>query len=116
MILRAFAYSIGSIVAVLAAGTLLPPDWVTYDGQQAVVLFGLVLGLLSTFLKPMLSALTMPISCLTFGVFSVILNGALFWLAAQLVPGMSVSYVGAALGGVLAAIINGVIYSVVDEH
>ena len=109
MILRLFAYVVGSIVAVLAAGTLLPPDWVSYNDQQAVLLFGLALGALTTFVKPMLSALTVPISCLTFGIFSVILNGALFWLAAQLAPGITVDYAGAAVGGVLATIINGVI-------
>ena len=115
MIVRLFAYTIGSIVAVLAAGTLLPPSWVSYDDQQAVVLFGIALGCLTTFVKPILSALTLPVSCLTFGIFSVILNGALFWLAAELAPGISAEYAGAAVGGVLAAIINGVIFSVVDD-
>ena len=115
MILRCFAYSVGSIVAVLAAATLLPIEWVTYSGERAVLLFGLALGLLSALVKPILAALTVPISCLTFGIFSIILNGALFWVAAQLVNGMSVSYLGAVIGGVLAAIINGAIFSVVDE-
>jgi putative membrane protein len=115
MVVRFLAYTVGSIVAVLAAGTLLPPEWVSYSDQQAVMLFGLALGLLTTFVKPILSGLTLPISCLTFGIFSVILNGALFWLAAQLAPGIAVDYVGAAVGGVLAAIINGVIFSIVDH-
>jgi putative membrane protein len=115
MIIRCFAYSIGSIVAILTAGTLLPVDWVSYGGNQSVIIFGVILGILTTFAKPVLGILTLPISCLTFGIFSVILNGALFWLAANLAPDIDVSYLGAVSGGVIAALVNGVIYSVVNE-
>ena len=114
MIVRFFAYTVGSIVAILASGTLLPVDWVSYRDEQSVLVFGLALGLLTTFARPILKALTMPISCLTFGIFSVILNGALFWVAADLAPDIDVSYAGALVGGVIAAVVNGVMYSVVD--
>jgi putative membrane protein len=115
MIIRCFAYSIGSIVAILTAGTLLPVDWVSYGGEQSVIAFGIILGLLTTFAKPILGILTLPISCLTFGIFSVILNGALFWLAANIAPDIDATYIGAIAGGVIAAVVNGVIYSVVNE-
>ena len=114
MLLRIIAFSIGSIVAILAVGTILP-DEIAYGKEQDVVLFGLALGVLTTFVKPVLSALTLPISCLTFGAFSLVVNAFLFWAAARIVPDLDVTPIGALVGGVFAVIINGVVYSVVDE-
>ncbi len=116
MLLRTIAFIVGSIVTVLAVGTIFPPDMVFYVDQEAVLVFGVVLGVLTSFLKPILSALTLPISCLTFGLFSFVLNTGLFALAARITPNVTVSLLGALVGGVFAAIINGVMYSVVDER
>ena len=115
MILKFLAYAIGSVVAILAVGTIFPPDWVSYSDDQAVLLFGVVLGMLTVFVKPILSALTLPLSCLTFGLFSLVVNASLFWASARAVPEIVVTYQGALMGGIFAAVINGVIYSVVDE-
>lgn len=101
---------------MLAVGTIFPPDMVSYADQEGVLWFGLALGVLTALLKPALSALTLPISCLTFGLFSFILNAALFAAAAWLVPNVTVSPLGALVGGAFAAIINGVLFSVVDER
>lgn len=116
MLVKTVAYVVGSIVTVLAVGTIFPPEMVSYVDQEAVLLFGLVLGVLTSFVKPVLSALTLPISCLTFGLFSFVLNAGLFAIAARLTPNVTVSVLGALVGGAFAAIINGVFYSVVDER
>lgn len=115
MVTRVLAYSIGSIVSVLAVGTILGPEMVDYDGERAVVIFGVILGCLTAFVKPVLSILTLPVTCLTFGLFALVLNAALFALAARLTPDVDVSALGALVGGVFVAVINGVIYSVADE-
>ena len=67
MLVRIIAYSIGSIVAILAVGTIFTSDLVDYVDERSVFIFGIVLGLMTALLKPILSALTLPISCLTFG-------------------------------------------------
>jgi hypothetical protein len=69
MIARLIAYSIGSIVAVLAVGTIFDEELVSYADQRAVIIFGVALGALTVFVKPVLKVLTLPISCLTFGLF-----------------------------------------------
>ena len=115
LVTRVIAYSIGSVVAVLAVGTIFPSDMVTYSDDSSVMVFGLILGVLTAFVKPVLKVLTLPISCLTFGLFAVVLNAALFGLAARLAPEVDVTLVGAFVGGIFAAIINGVVFSVVDD-
>ena len=115
MLTRMIAYSIGSIVAVLAVGTIFSSDLVSYADEQSVAMFGVILGGLTAFVKPVLNVLTLPISCLTFGLFALVLNAALFAAAARITPEVSVSVWGAMVGGIFAAIINGVIFSVADN-
>ena len=116
MIGKLVAYSIGSIVAVLALGTIFQDRFVTYHSETAVLLFGIVLGALTTFIKPVLTFLTLPISCLTFGLFALVVNAALFGIAALITPGLDVTIWGCLIGAIFASITNGVVYSVVDEE
>jgi putative membrane protein len=115
MLVRIIAYSIGSIVAVLAVGTIFSSDLVNYADERSVIIFGIVLGVLTALLKPILQLLTLPISCLTFGLFALVLNALLFGLAARLTPDVEATALGALVGGIFVAIINGVLYSVVDD-
>jgi len=65
-----------------------------------------VLGLINTFIRPVLWLLTAPLSVLTFGLFVLVINALMIMLAAALVPGFDVKGFGSAL---LAAIIMAVI-------
>ena len=54
----------------------------------------------------MLALLTLPITVLTLGIFYLVLNGLLFWLASALLPGFDIEGFGSAVFG---AILYGVI-------
>ncbi len=56
----------------------------------------LVLGLLNAFLRPLVILLTLPVTILTLGLFTLVINGVMFYLAAQLVAGFHVTSFGAA--------------------
>jgi putative membrane protein len=56
----------------------------------AALLVAIVLGLLNAVLRPILIVLTLPITVLTLGFFIFIVNGLMFWLAAQILPGFEV--------------------------
>jgi putative membrane protein len=115
MTARIVAYIVGSIVAVLSVGEIFQSSLVTYRSEEAVILFGAILGILIALVKPVLQAISVPISCITFGLFALVINAFLFWLAARLTPDMSVTIWGALVGGIFASVINGVVFSVVDE-
>ena len=85
MIGRIVAYIVGSMVAVLAVGTIFQDRFVTYESEVAVLTFGIVLGVLTAFVKPALKFISLPLTCLTFGLFALVINAALFGLAAALV-------------------------------
>jgi putative membrane protein len=112
---RLIAYVIGSMIAVLTLGTLFRGRFVTYESELAVLAFALILGLLTAYIKPFLELITLPLTCLTFGVFALALNAAIFALAAWITPGMEVTFWGAILGALLTSIANGIVFAIVDE-
>ncbi len=91
-------------VALLAVTYLLPS--IQVDGFGSALLAALLLGFINTLVRPVLALLTLPITVLTLGVFYLVLNGLLFWLASALIPGFQVSgFVSALLGALLYGVI-----------
>jgi len=91
-------------VALLAVTWLLPS--IQVSGFGAALIAALVLGFINTLVRPVLALLTLPITVLTLGIFFLVLNGLLFWLASALLPGFEVNGFGSAVFG---AILYGVI-------
>lgn len=63
---------------------------VTIATFPAALLAGVSIGLVNGFVKPVLSLLSLPITLLTLGSFSLVVNGLCFWLASIFVPGFAV--------------------------
>lgn len=116
MIVRVLVYMIAACVAALLLGTISEQRLVAYDSQAALFLFAAILGLLNAAIKPVLQVLSLPITCLTFGLFALVINAGLFGLAAVLTEGVRVTVVGAVVGALLTSIAAGVIFSVLDEQ
>ncbi|VAW36979.1 hypothetical protein MNBD_DELTA02-493 [hydrothermal vent metagenome] len=55
------------------------------------VVVALVLGFLNIFLKPVMRLASLPLRLLTLGLFSLVINGALLWIAAKLVDGFTIA-------------------------
>lgn len=91
-------------LAVWVAVELVPG--IDYDRWQTLALASLVLGILNTFVKPLLTLVSIPLIIVTLGLFLVIINAALLMFTAWLVPGFHVS-------GWLAAFAGSIIISVI---
>src|SRR5688572_9789956 len=66
---------------------------------RAAPIAALVIGLINAIVRPILLVLTIPITILTLGLFLLVLNALLFWLAAEIVDGFAVAGFGAAFVG-----------------
>lgn len=66
------------------------------DRFQDLLVAALVIGLLNAFLRPIIILLTLPVTMLTLGLFTLVINGLMFYLAAYLVSGFHVTGFGAA--------------------
>jgi putative membrane protein len=87
-------------VALFAVVRLVPGIGVAGTGN--LVLASLVLGFLNAVLRPIISFFSLPVTVLTLGLFTLVVNGVVFALAAWLVPGFSVAGFGSAVLGALA--------------
>ena len=120
---RAAGYPLAMKIVVrwllLAAALLLVAQ--LYPGV-AVASFGsaliaaLVLGLLNTLLRPILVLLTLPVTVLTLGLFLFVINALMFYFAASILQGFSVSGFGAALIGSLLYSVCGLVIDAAMER
>ncbi|MBN8837567.1 MAG: phage holin family protein [Sphingobacteriia bacterium] len=95
-------------LAVLIAYFLLKNFGVHIDGTSTAILVALVLGLLNSFVKPLLIILTIPITILTLGLFLLVINILIVKWASDIVPGFKVD-------GWLAALLFSFIVSLVTS-
>lgn len=91
-------------VALLAVTWLLPS--IELAGFGSALAAALMLGLINTLVRPVLAILTLPITVLTLGLFYLVLNALLFWLASALLPGFHV-------GGFFSALVGAILYGVI---
>ena len=84
---------------ILALAYYLPG--MTVAGWYAAFVLVAVLGLVNTILRPLVLLLTLPINMLTFGLFTFVINGVLFWFVTSIVEGISVDRFGTAFIGAL---------------
>lgn len=75
-------------VAILVSAYLVPGVETTV---QAAFVLAIVLGLINAFIRPIISLLTLPLTILTLGLFSFVVNALLVMLADSIVPGFSIS-------------------------
>ncbi len=77
------------------------------DSFYTALVAAVILGLFNAVLRPILVLLTLPITILTLGLFSLVINAALFLFAASFIEGFAVtSFWYALLGSLLMSIIS----------
>ena len=74
----------------------LAPNLLQVDGLGAALAFALVLGLLNAFLRPIILLLTLPLTLLTLGLFTLVINAFVFWVTTWFPVGVRVPDFGAA--------------------
>src|SRR2546421_3464496 len=81
------------------------------DSPTAIVIAVVALGLANSVIRPIIMLFAWPINCLTFGLFSFVLNVLLFWLVDLLHIGFHVrgpihALIGYVAMGILSGMIN----------
>ncbi|MFT7722307.1 MAG: phage holin family protein [Roseateles sp.] len=82
----------------------------------SALIASLVIGLLNTIVRPVLVLLTLPVTVLTLGLFLFVINALIFWAAATVLDGLTVTGFGAALVGSLIYSLCGMVIDVVVER
>jgi putative membrane protein len=69
------------------------------DSVGALIFAAVTIGILNAFVRPAVLLLTLPLNLLTLGLFTLVVNAWMFWLASKVVVGFSVHGFWSALGG-----------------
>lgn len=74
---------------------------------------GACLTLFNMFIKPIVNILTLPLNIVTLGLFSLVVNGLLFWFLGTVIVGFSVTTFSAAfVGAIIVSVINWILKKV----
>lgn len=93
-----------SSLAVFLVGNFLPGIHV--PSYKIALIVALVLGLLNVTLRPVLKLISLPITILTLGLFALVINGFMLWLASKIVNGFTLdTFWWAVLGALLISIV-----------
>lgn len=75
---------------------------------------GLVLSLVNTVLKPIVIVLSLPAILLTLGLFILVVNGLMVYVALKFVPGLDISFGASILTGMIISLINYIINGIIE--
>lgn len=109
-----FVVRMGANAIAILLITYLLPQVMTADGVLAALAAAFVLGLVNAVIRPIFILLTLPLTVVTLGIFLLVINGLLLWMAAGIVPGFHVNgFFGAVAGSVLISLLSGILTSIV---
>lgn len=95
-------------LALFAVGKIIPG--ISVAGFGTALILVVVFGIINVTIRPLLIILTLPINIITLGLFSLVINGLLFWFVAGIIKGFQVeSFWAAFLGALLYALVTSLI-------
>jgi len=92
-------------LALLTVAELLPGVAIASFGSALAA--AVLVGLVNAVLRPLFVLLTLPATLLSFGLFLLIINACLFWLAGSLIDGFTVT-------GFWPGFFGAILYSVIS--
>ena len=108
---------VNSLALWVAVRLLESGDFATSpDSTWTFLLAGLALSVINTILKPVLIVLSLPAIVITLGLFMLIVNGLLVYLAVNIVPGINIDFLGAILAGIVVSLANYIFSGIMDQY
>lgn len=86
---------------------------ISFDRPMALVLTAVALSILETFVKPILKFLSFPVNVLTLGIFNLVINAFVLYLAFKFVDG---AYINSNLFSLIfASIVLAILASIIQS-
>ncbi|OGH89191.1 MAG: hypothetical protein A2469_02725 [Candidatus Magasanikbacteria bacterium RIFOXYC2_FULL_40_16] len=80
---------------------------ISVDNYYSAIIAAFVLALVNTLIRPIILFFTLPFNILTLGLFTLVVNGFLFWFVGTVVKGFTVSgFMPAFWGALIMAVVN----------
>ncbi|MEX2243086.1 MAG: phage holin family protein [Fimbriimonadaceae bacterium] len=121
LILKWVFFTVALIVAAKVTGMFMPGFDVieikTFMDALTLLLGAAVLALINATLGRVVKFLTIPLNCLTLGLFSLVVNAAMLMLAGSLKIGFVVdSFLAALVGSLVLAVVYGLLGILIPDE
>lgn len=109
---------VNSVALWVAVRVLSTGDFASSSaGFATFLLAGLALSLVNALLRPIIVILSLPAILLTLGLFMLIVNGVLVYIAIALVPAIKIDFFpGAILAGMVVSLANYVMSGIIERY
>lgn len=95
--------------------TYLVPGFILTDLRSTIVA-AVVIGVVNTFIRPILQLIALPISILTFGIAAFFINVALLWFTSKLVPGFEIAtFTTAIIASIVLSLVSWFLYKLASD-
>lgn len=102
-------------LALFLTAQLVPSMEITSPGSAFIA--ALVLGLANAIIRPILKLITFPITILTLGLFTLVINGFILWLVQTNVTGFAIeSFWAAIFGAIVLSIISSILTNLISDQ
>lgn len=89
-------------------------DDATTAGFWGFLLAGLIFSVFNSLFKPLLMIVSMPAILLTLGLFTIIVNGVLVYVAVGLAPDLEMSFGNSIITGIILSLINYIVSAALE--
>jgi putative membrane protein len=92
-------------------------DGIRVDGFMSAFFAAAVLGILNAFLRPLVLILTLPLTILTLGLFTFVINAAILKMASGLIPGFYLQgFWSAVFGSLVISLVSWLVNTLIDPR
>lgn len=98
-------------LALLATAYIVPGFRV--ENFTTAILAAIVLGIVNTFIKPILSLITAPLTLISLGLFSFIVNAVVLFIVSAVVKSVVIDgWIPAILGAIVLSVVSTILTSI----
>lgn len=81
----------------------------------SLIMLTIIFGCLNLIVKPVIQFFSLPITFLTLGLFSLVINGIVLYLSFSIVPGVHLNgFLNSIWAAILLSIANAIFYNILD--
>lgn len=91
-------------------------EGIRFDSLGSAFVAALVLGLINTFIRPIIQLLTLPVTLVTLGLFSLVINAVMLLVTTAVVSGFYIDTFWTALwGSIVLAVVSGLLGLLLED-
>jgi putative membrane protein len=111
LIIKLILRILANAAAIWVAARIIP-GFIFRGSNTDLLIAGAVLGIVNSFIRPIIKLITLPVILLTLGIFSVIINIAMLYLVANILPTLVIHGFWAAFWGtIVISLVNSILLS-----